>query len=378
MKSFKQFIKEETMPYAATASGSVNIDEPDVLDGLNTLLTGVTAKKFVTPYIAYERVQKVLANFAIFPPRPSFFQGESGVYSYPINQFGDKFGQRNDGSFVRDGETLKDETHGDHEEGEDNLIIDKPKSEIDDEYSLFFEWRKSDCGMFEVFAEIVTKDDLEDILSDIEDEMNDEEDEELNEQKYTNRATNERPTVDNTPMKDRATISGASTPVPSGSFEPRVPTKSTKDLDKMNRDNDGNTVVESDHTNKDKKKEVLKKLFNTKRVKDARQKMKGKVQSTFDPRDLKKVAENVDTVNRVADELKKMTQQSLTPPASGNKPIKLPHVNDGLTGKTNQFRIDEEKINRILEACWKGYRKEGMKTMFGKKYPNCVKVKSKK
>lgn len=29
----------------------------------------------------------------------------------------------------------------------------------------------------------------------------------------------------------------------------------------------------------------------------------------------------------------------------------------------------------LLEACWKGYHKEGMKTMFGKKYPNCVKNK---
>ena len=28
------------------------------------------------------------------------------------------------------------------------------------------------------------------------------------------------------------------------------------------------------------------------------------------------------------------------------------------------------------EACWKGYHKEGMKTMFGKKYPNCVKNKN--
>ena len=26
-----------------------------------------------------------------------------------------------------------------------------------------------------------------------------------------------------------------------------------------------------------------------------------------------------------------------------------------------------------MEACWKGYEKKGMKTMFGKKYPNCVK-----
>ena len=37
----------------------------------------------------------------------------------------------------------------------------------------------------------------------------------------------------------------------------------------------------------------------------------------------------------------------------------------------------EQKMNHreILEACWKGYHKEGMKTMFGKRYPNCVKNK---
>jgi len=29
--------------------------------------------------------------------------------------------------------------------------------------------------------------------------------------------------------------------------------------------------------------------------------------------------------------------------------------------------------DKLDEACWKGYHKEGMKTMFGKKYPNCVK-----
>jgi hypothetical protein len=28
------------------------------------------------------------------------------------------------------------------------------------------------------------------------------------------------------------------------------------------------------------------------------------------------------------------------------------------------------------EACWKGYHKEGMKTMFGKRYPNCIKNKN--
>ena len=31
------------------------------------------------------------------------------------------------------------------------------------------------------------------------------------------------------------------------------------------------------------------------------------------------------------------------------------------------------KHESIEEACWKGYHKEGMKKMFGKTYPNCVK-----
>jgi hypothetical protein len=29
----------------------------------------------------------------------------------------------------------------------------------------------------------------------------------------------------------------------------------------------------------------------------------------------------------------------------------------------------------ITERCWKGYTQKGMKTMFGKRYPNCVKIK---
>ena len=36
------------------------------------------------------------------------------------------------------------------------------------------------------------------------------------------------------------------------------------------------------------------------------------------------------------------------------------------------------KINEITEGtrCWKGYKKKGMKTMFGKRVPNCVKNES--
>jgi hypothetical protein len=36
-------------------------------------------------------------------------------------------------------------------------------------------------------------------------------------------------------------------------------------------------------------------------------------------------------------------------------------------------RQDEMKEGELTERCWKGYTQKGMKTMFGKRYPNCVK-----
>ena len=40
----------------------------------------------------------------------------------------------------------------------------------------------------------------------------------------------------------------------------------------------------------------------------------------------------------------------------------------------------QEEMNEVelTERCWKGYTQKGMKTMFGKRYPNCVKIKKKK
>ncbi len=48
--------------------------------------------------------------------------------------------------------------------------------------------------------------------------------------------------------------------------------------------------------------------------------------------------------------------------------------------------MDKERLNKegysnwrdtLDEKCWAGYEKKGMKTMFGKRYPNCVKKKTK-
>ena len=40
---------------------------------------------------------------------------------------------------------------------------------------------------------------------------------------------------------------------------------------------------------------------------------------------------------------------------------------------TKKIELPEEV--QLDEKCWKGYEKKGMKTMFGKRYPNCVKKK---
>jgi hypothetical protein len=44
--------------------------------------------------------------------------------------------------------------------------------------------------------------------------------------------------------------------------------------------------------------------------------------------------------------------------------------------KSDLIRIikqEEMKEGELTEKCWTGYTQKGMKTMFGKQYPNCVK-----
>ena len=43
----------------------------------------------------------------------------------------------------------------------------------------------------------------------------------------------------------------------------------------------------------------------------------------------------------------------------------------GRNHQKSPLSVTENKC--LCEACWKGYEKKGMKTMFGKEYPNCVK-----
>ena len=50
---------------------------------------------------------------------------------------------------------------------------------------------------------------------------------------------------------------------------------------------------------------------------------------------------------------------------------RLMKVYNDMGGK--KIKENDDLFEWLQEACWKGYEKKGMKTMFGKRYPNCVK-----
>ena len=52
---------------------------------------------------------------------------------------------------------------------------------------------------------------------------------------------------------------------------------------------------------------------------------------------------------------------------------KVGAANWGNSSKKEEFEPDGISFQQFQEKCWKGYKKKGMKTMFGKRYPNCVK-----
>lgn len=137
MKTFREYISEEMMPYAQTEKGFVGVDNGPVRDNINIHLTSITSASYATPYHAMEMIRKVLAPFGIFPPKTNFLDGDSGHEVFEINQFGDIVGMTKNTS----------------------------------PYYLYFEYAMNDKGSFDIFSEIVNEEELDEIMADIESEM---------------------------------------------------------------------------------------------------------------------------------------------------------------------------------------------------------------
>ena len=142
MKNFREYVSEETIPVALN-EGSLDVGSQDIRDEVNVYLNGVTGECFVTPYVAFERIRRVLATYHIFLPASIFFDGSTGVKIFNVSQYGEKVGMDNEGNF---------------------------KTNVSSPYFLYFEYVINEEGGFDVFSEIVTQDELDEILADIGDE----------------------------------------------------------------------------------------------------------------------------------------------------------------------------------------------------------------
>lgn len=139
-------IREEVNLTANVEGGKIDINDSAVRDAINSMLDGITNHCFLTPYIALERVSKVLANFHIFLPKYTFMEGDSGLATFPVHQFGEKVGMMDDGRVVTKATTP---------------------------FTLWFEYQINDGGKYDVFCAIADEDEMKELHADLSDDMND-------------------------------------------------------------------------------------------------------------------------------------------------------------------------------------------------------------
>lgn len=101
MKSFLEHIKEEVLPSVQVSDGGLDIEKPAVRAAINAAIAGVVSQPAVTPYVVYNRLSKLLAQYHIALPR-KFLEGDKGVEVFEVKQFGLKMGMTDSGEFVNE------------------------------------------------------------------------------------------------------------------------------------------------------------------------------------------------------------------------------------------------------------------------------------
>ena len=99
MKSFLEHIKEEVLPSVQVTDGGLDISKPAVRAAINAAIAGVVSQPAVTPYVVFNRLSKLLAQYHIVLPK-KFLEGDKGVEVFEIKQFGHKMGMTDSGEFV--------------------------------------------------------------------------------------------------------------------------------------------------------------------------------------------------------------------------------------------------------------------------------------
>lgn len=149
-------MSDDIMVTGSMIDKSISVENEPTRSKINQDLTVATAESFLTPYIALERVASTLAKYHIHIPKFIFTDSLHDYTVFEVNQFGNKVGMTDDGQVVTSTATP-------------GLYI-------------YFEYQINDDGTYEVFSEVVTEEELEDLISDGDDEDTEEEDVELDEE----------------------------------------------------------------------------------------------------------------------------------------------------------------------------------------------------
>jgi len=81
-----------------------------------------------------------------------------------------------------------------------------------------------------------------------------------------------------------------------------------------------------------------------------------------------------DYVNRELNDLVEKIKNDVHSYIDNNLKDKIEDYYNKHSKKTRNKKSNLDEVE-LTERCWKGYTQKGMKTMFGKRYPNCVKIK---
>lgn len=149
MRSFRDYLKEDVTPAALVKDGSIDLERSVVRDQINSSLAAVTADPAVTPYIALNKISKVLSYFHIILPKRMYLEGDKGIEAVELRQFGEKMGMTDQGEFIK---------------------------EVPGKYHLFVEYHRSSPmnityakptvgGMFKVTAKVVDKAELDQLIA---------------------------------------------------------------------------------------------------------------------------------------------------------------------------------------------------------------------